>query len=115
MFRPNTRCRIQLSAGNDVYGQPLPTTFVNEGCSVGKIFISNEKSSVRADSSASRGNAMELEAVAVILLTPQTRAGIDDIIEIVGRKLRILGVMPRFTVGGVLDHFEAHCGIWSLS
>lgn len=113
MFIPNQKCRIQLSSGKtDVHGQPLPGRYVTEGCSVVKLVVTNEKSSVRADSSASRGNAMENEANSVILLAAKTQARIDDIIEVAGHKLRIMGRQPRYDVTGRLDHIEINATMW---
>jgi hypothetical protein len=113
MFRPNIRCVIQLASGkNDVRGQPIPGPNVPERCAVVKLVTKNEKSSVRADSSASRGNALELEADSVILLTTGTRAQIDDIIIIGGYKLRIMAKQPRFDVSGRLDHYEINAAMW---
>ncbi|MDR9847021.1 hypothetical protein [Herbaspirillum huttiense] len=77
-----------------------------------KLVVTNEKSSVRADSSASRGNAMENEATSVILLAPKTQARIDDIIEVAGSKLRIMGRQPRYDVTGRLDHIEINATMW---
>lgn len=114
MFRPNLNCRIQLASGkNDVHGQPIPGRYVGERCAIVKLLISNEKSSVRADSSASRGNALEEQATSVILLPITTKAMIDDIIEVANVKLRIMGKHPRFDVAGRLDHFEIHATYWS--
>lgn len=114
MFRPNLACRIQLSSGeNDVYGQPIPGQYVTERCAVVKLVASNEKSSVRADSSASRGNAMEMEALSTILLTTRTRARIDDIVEVAGYKLRVQAMHPRFDVNGRFDHYEVNATMWS--
>ena len=114
MFRPNQKCRIQLSAGNDVYGQPKPAAYVSERCSIVKLILTATKSSVRADSSASRGNADEVQAKSVILLTANTKAKIEDIIEVAGAKLKIEGVFPRHDAQGRLDHFEINASIWSL-
>lgn len=114
MFRPNQKCRIQLASGkNDVHGQPTPGRYVTEGCSIVKIDVTNEKSSVRADSSASRGNAMESEAVSVILLTRTTQAKANDIVEVAGYKLRVMGRQPRYDVNGRLDHIEISATMWS--
>lgn len=114
MFRPNLPCRIQLSSGkNDVYAQPIPGSQVSERCAVVKLIISNEKSSVRADSSASRGNAMEEEAMSVILLQSTTKANIDDIVEVSGVKLRIKAKHARYDVSGRLDHYEIQATFWS--
>lgn len=114
MFRPNQTCRIQLASGkSDVHGQALPARFVSERCSIVKLVISNEKSSVRADSSASRGNAMEFEAASVILLPAATQAKIDDIIAVTGVKLRIMALHQRFDATGRHDHTEVHATFWS--
>lgn len=114
MFRPNLTCRIQLASGkNDVHGQPIPGRSVVERCAVVKLATSNEKTSVRADSSASRGNAMELENISVILLVPTTAAQIDDIVELSGVKLRIASREPKLDVSGRLDHFRIQATMWS--
>jgi len=114
MFKPNLTCRIQIASGkSDVYGQPIPGSYVTERCAVVKLEMSNEKTSVRADSSASRGNAIEEEAVSVILLTTETKANKDDLIEVAGVKLRIVARQPRFDVSGRLDHYEVRATMWS--
>jgi hypothetical protein len=114
MFRPNKTCIVAVSSGkNDVYGQPLPARRVKEQCAVVKLTTASVQTNVRADSSASRGNARELTADAVILLTRFTAASINDIIEIEGIKLRVMAKHPRFDIRGVLDHVEVECTIWS--
>lgn len=114
MFKPNLNCRVQVSSGKtDVFGQPVPGVYVNERCAVVKLDLSNNKSSVRADSSATRGNALEEEASSVILLEKTTRANKDDIIEVSSIKLRIVSRQPRFDVSGRLDHYEINATIWS--
>ncbi|UUZ75524.1 hypothetical protein LP414_27800 [Polaromonas sp. P1(28)-13] len=77
------------------------------------MVITNEKTSVRADSSASRGNAMELLADLKILMTAKTKVGIDDILELDGYQFRVMGREPRRDVTGRLDHIEVTANIWS--
>lgn len=114
MFKPNLTCRIQIASGKtDVYAQPLPARYVTERCSIVRLQAVNVKSSVRADSSASRGSARELEVDSVILLTAGTKAGIDDVIEITGFKLKISGMFPRHDANGRLDHYQVQATIWS--
>ena len=113
MFRPNKTCRIQLSSGNDVYGQPLPVTYVTERCAVVKISVKNEKSSVRADSSASRGNAMEFETESTLLMTANSKVKIDDIIEVMGFRLKVTGKLPRVNLEGGIDHYQISATVWS--
>lgn len=114
MFNPNRKCLLQLSSGKtDVYGQPTPSTYVEEGCTIVSMMINNTKSTVRADSSASRGSAMELESKSVLLLTAETQATVDDVIEIDGYKLRIMGMFPRHDIRGKLDHYQVEATFWS--
>jgi hypothetical protein len=114
MFRPNLTCIISVSSGEtDVYGKPMPATRVTERCAIVKLDIKNTKTSVRADTSASRGNARELIADSVILLTKNTVANIDDIIEVSGATLRIASKFPRHNVSGELDHYEITATNWS--
>ncbi|MPQ56300.1 hypothetical protein [Duganella sp. FT27W] len=114
MFRPNQHCRIQLSSGkHDIHGQPIPGRYVPERCSVVKLATSNEKTTVRADSSASRGNAQELETTSIILLPANTLAKIDDIIQVAAIKLRIATREPKYDVTGRLDHYRIQATMWS--
>jgi hypothetical protein len=114
MFKPNKSCRLQLSSGkSDKYGQPIQSVFTAERCSVVKLTSYSAKSSVRADSSATRGSASEFEADAVILLPPKTKANVNDILIVGGIKLRISGIRPRFDVQGNIDHKEIDAIFWS--
>lgn len=113
MFRPNQTCLIKLASGKtDVYGQPLPTTSVLERCAVVKLNIKSQISAIRADASASRGNARELVSEVVILLTPTTQANIDDVIEIADNKIRVTAKRPQYAVTGSLDHYRVEGMIW---
>jgi hypothetical protein len=113
MFSPNLACVILLSTGTDLYGQPLPATAVKERCAIVKMMVRDEKSAVRADTSASRGNAHEIETSAVILLTATTTARIHDIIEVAGQTLKITAKFPRYNIIGTLDHYQIEATIWS--
>lgn len=114
MFRPNQTCTIRVASGRtDVYGQPLAATRVRERCAVVRLITTNQPSSVRADSSASRGAAKELVSDSLILLAKTTSANIDDLIEIQGATLRILSKHPRFGTTGALDHYEITASVWS--
>lgn len=114
MFRPNTPCVIHAASGNtDIYGMPIPGAKIKERCSVVKMLLLNEKSAVRADTSATRGNAREMEADTVLLLAPNTVAAIDDNIELRGHQFRVMSMSSRFGVMGNLDHYEAKCTYWT--
>jgi hypothetical protein len=114
MFRPNNSCIIKVSSGKtDVYGRPLPATSIVERCAIVKLKIHSEKSAIRADTSATRGNARELQADTLILMTSTTRANIDDVIVVAGYELRIMTKEPRFATNGTLDHYEITASVWS--
>lgn len=114
MFRPNTDCLVQKVSGKtDVYGMPIPGAKQKDRCAVIKMIVKNEKSAVRADTSASRGNARELEADAVFLMPKTTTAEIDDLIIVLGHEFRIASKFPRQDLQGRLDHYEIACTYWS--
>jgi hypothetical protein len=113
MFRPNQDCIIQKRGLNDVYGMPIPGISVKERCTIVKINIKNEKSSVRADTSASRGNAREFEDDAEFLLNKNTVAQIDDVILVDGLTFRIMTRFLRKNLQGVPDHVQITCTFWS--
>lgn len=113
IFTPKNRCTVIKNGGTNLYGLPKPGIRVGERCSIVKLLISNEKSSVRADSSASRGNAMEMEADGIFLMSTNTKAGVDDLIEIGTNQLRVMGIHARYNAAGVLHHYEIHCTYWS--
>lgn len=114
MFRPNQHCDIHKASGkSDVYGMPLPGVVHRERCAIIKLDIVAEKSSVRADTSASRGSAIELTADVMFLMTKATKAVINDVIEFMNNKYRIASVFPRLDLQGKLDHYEVTCTYWS--
>lgn len=114
MFQPNQTVVItQKSGQTDMYGQPKGSTRVKEKCAIVKLEIRNVSTTVRSDSSASRGHGKELVADALLLFTKTTAVQIDDKIEIAGGAFRVIAKHPRFNVAGVLDHYEVSGQIWS--
>lgn len=114
MFTPNITCFvISVSGKTNVYGAPVPGVRHKEGCSIIEFSLRNEKSAVRADSSATRGNANEYEAEVVLLLTKNTKAKIDDLIEVEGDTVRIMRLQPVRNVRGVISHFHVEATFWS--
>lgn len=114
MFRPNLDCHIQKSSGKtDVYGMPIPGRKIKERMAIVELNLMAVKSSVRADSSASRGAAQELEVSSKFLLTANTKAAIDDILIFGENRFRIVSIFPRHDVQGRLDHHEITCTYWS--
>lgn len=115
MFRPNLDCVVRQKAGNDVYGMPTLGARKRERCAIVKKVLRNDKTSVRADSSASRGNAREMEADVLLLVSPNTTAEIDAVIDVVGDRFRVMSKHGRYGIGGRLDHYELGCNYYSDS
>lgn len=115
MFRPNLDCVVRQKGGTDVYGMPIHGARKKERCAIVKKVLRNDKTSVRADSSASRGNARELEADVLILVSPQTTAEIDAILDTVGDTFLVQSKHGRYDIRGRLDHYELGCTYYSDS
>lgn len=113
MFRPNQFCIIKAVSGYDKFGMTAFGPNKRERCAVVKHALSTDKSSVRADSSGSRGNAREITADLIILLSPKTSAQHDAIIEIQNDLFVIKAIEKRFDIRGKLDHYEVLCTYWS--
>jgi hypothetical protein len=96
----------------DRYGKAVYYTPVKTPCSVVKLEVSSVASSVRADSSASRGAAEQEEAAANLLFPPNVKIAIDDIVVVANVRLRITMTHQRFhAVTGSLDHIEVGAAI----
>ena len=113
LFNPNTTCVILKTSGFNKYGEPIRQERITEKCALLDAGITLKKSSVRADSSASRGNAIEKIADYWLILLPTTKAEINDIIEIHGVQVKLVEMIPRFSLTGKHDHTEALCTMWN--
>lgn len=113
MLRPNQRFILQKAAGNDRYGQTTEGRKSQIRGSIVKFEISDVKSSVRTDSSASRGNAHEFQADAIVLIPASVAVVEHDILIIRGVTLRIMQIHQRFDASGRFDHNECKLSIWT--
>lgn len=106
MFRPNVRAEIRGKVSRDLYGKATygPATPVMVGIVGLNGFV--DQTSVRADSSASRGSAEQEELQAKILVSPQVQVDEGDIMDILGFSIEITAVQPRLNTQGILDHRE---------
>jgi hypothetical protein len=112
MFIPNTTGILARKTGNDVYAQPIYGAPLTVACSIVHLTDKIQKTPVRADSSASRGNAMEEVSVSKILFPATVTIGGEDKFVINGINLRVIGVEVRRDVFGVIDHYEVDFGLW---
>lgn len=112
-MRPNADCMITPTLGHDVHGAEQMGTAKPGRCAVVKLSALSGPTSVRTDSSASRGSAQEKTADARLLFAPGS-VSIDDQILILGRKLRVISIDPRVKLGrgGKVDHDQVDLLIW---
>ncbi|RWB95536.1 MAG: hypothetical protein EOQ56_27690 [Mesorhizobium sp.] len=107
MFRPNSVGKLSARAGRDLHGRP--TYFPNGvDCPFSPVDLTQKtlKTSVRADSSATRGSADETVSTTVILIDKSMKPKNGDKFEFEGTSYEIVSTHPRKRVTGVLDHFE---------
>lgn len=113
MLRPHTRCTVTPTGGYDIYGQEKPGIPYDTLCAVVKIQARDEPSSVRTDSSGSRGYADETKVQARLLFLPTEKLNRGDKVELIGLSIRIIEIMPRIGLSGVLDHYQVDGEIWA--
>lgn len=108
------RCQIARAtgrfddSGNELYGADRPAV-----CAVVKLNSRSEKSTVRADSSGSRGAAQEVLADVVLLFKPNAAPQLDDRITVGDMRVTVTARMPRYLVTGGIDHYQVECEKWA--
>jgi len=107
MFIPNTDAKLlRKAAKRDIHGRESFAPGVPIRVSVVSLAEAVIESSVRADSTASRGAADQLVLQAKILVPPHIKVVKGDVIEVVGRLVEVASVQPRIDVLGKHDHNE---------
>lgn len=107
LFRPNTTCQhYTRNAAYDIYGQHTWGQPQTVPCAVVSYDLSRQKSSVRVDSSGSRGRADELVGVARFLFPRTITVQRGDVVYKDSYWLKVIEIHPRYGVDGRLDHFE---------
>lgn len=108
-LRATIPCTIIPFTGTDRYGQPEFGTPVSAVCAPVDFDIKSIKSSIRADSSASRGNAREIETSIDVLLPASARIAVEDQMMLLGLTVRVISIFPRYNTSGSLHHLEIKC------
>lgn len=111
LFKPNLDCTVRRKAGTNAYGEESLGDPIPARCAIVRMNRTAEQSTVRADSSASRGAAREFIGAAQVLFLP-TDLVADDQVEILGNLLRVKSVEPRLDIRGRLDHIEVNLVAW---
>jgi hypothetical protein len=111
-FQPNQSCQVRKTQTKNVFGEEQLGDPIDSMCSVVKLDITIARTSVRADTSATRGAAREYIGEATLLFTPDSNVALDDQIDVLGYKLRVVTVFPRSDLQGNPHHLQVQAGIW---
>lgn len=106
MFLPNTYGMLSRKNGTNIFAEQIFGSPVKTPCAVVHLQETQVKSPIRADSSASRGNAEELTEMAKILFPRNIVLHVGDKFTILGFSLEVAKIEPRNDVLGKLDHYE---------
>lgn len=112
-LRANATAKVTPTVGVDIYGKEQLGVSYTAKCAVVKLTQASEKTSVRTDSSASRGAAHEITADARLLFPPSSGVKIDDKVEVHGFSLKVISVFPRVSVTGRYDHDQVDLNVWA--
>ena len=112
MIRPTLKISRQGTSGSDIYGQPLLGGVTYELVAPVKLQFDVQHTTVRTDSAASHGHASENTAAVILLALPKSKIAPNDILMVIGNKLKVVRIHKRYTVAGVFDHIEVHCTAW---
>lgn len=90
----------------DAYGQALYEDPISIRFALVRFDTKVEDTTVRADSSATRGNVKEYVATGRILVEKRHKPNYGDLIAFDGKVFRVKEREPRYSVLGKLDHYE---------
>lgn len=99
-------CVLVKQGGHDLYGEAVAGARINEKCAVVRLEESQQGSTVRVDSGATRGGADEARNVSRLLMKKTSTVALDDIIEMEGLTMRVMSKRLRYSIHGKIDHFE---------
>jgi hypothetical protein len=107
MFLPNTRADLYRRAATaNNFGRFSHDKKRSVPCGVIYLNVSAQKSSVRADTSGSRGQAEQMEGDARILFPIFVKVNVGDAIFKDEIWLEVIEVEPRRNLLGQLDHYQ---------
>lgn len=106
MFIPNIRCQIRRRVGTDMYGKASYGPAKAGMCGIVRLEQDSDNTSVRADSSASRGTSKEENTHARLLFPARIELRQGDIVSVVGMELVVQSIWPRHSISGHLDHWQ---------
>ncbi len=112
MLNSNLTGQVRKLTGLDRYGQAALGVAVDQRCAIVKLKNEMVHTTVRADSSQSRGHGDEFVSNNKVLIQGDTIAALGDQLVILGFKIKITGMHPRLDVSGRIDHHELTGELW---
>lgn len=106
-----TKCVITRGLGYDAYGQKRLGEKRASSCIVISLRQGTQNTTVRADSSGTRGHADETVAQGVLLFDKKETLLFGDMITLMGFTLSVIGITPVFDVMGKHDHWRVEVDI----
>lgn len=103
---------LYKKVGMDLYGEAKYEFAAQVKMGVVSFINSMDKTSVRADSSASRGKAEIALFDAVFIIPITVSIDKEDVLVVNGKKLRIDSVHQRWGLRGRPGHYEVGANIW---
>lgn len=99
-------CVITNRIGDDLYGAPVFGMGRNAKCAVLKLSKLRQSTTVRTDSSGTRGHADEEIDDAHLLLLAGEKININDSIHVGGFKILVSSIRVRYNIYEKIDHLE---------
>jgi hypothetical protein len=108
---PNVPAMLARQSGYDLQGKTTWSPSVRIKVAIVRLRNNTVRSSVRADSSASRGRSEETQADGIILVPPDLTIGLQDRLTLLGATYEINSVFPRHGLDGTLGHNQVELRI----
>ncbi len=103
---------ITKITGADAQGRPVFGETREEPCSLIK-FLGNDTDVAMGTGSAPEYPTLQGRiADVVLLLHTTTRTGINDMIEVAGVKLKVIGISPNYDGVGKLNYYIVEAMLW---
>ena len=112
MFDRDARCVITKVVGIDAAARPIFGERIDEACSVAKFMGNDSCISAQILSAPQYPTSPERVADAVILLRVTTRAAVNDMIEVAGVKLKVIGISQNYDSVGKISNHIAEAMLW---
>ena len=110
---PNIDATVERAGDPDLHGEITLGSAVTVRIGIVTLDLAQEKTSVRTDASATRGNAAETTVRARLLFPNYFEPATNDRVTVLGRELKVVSIFPRVGVPGRVDHYQVDCETWT--